>query len=329
MYASLGEVAETSIRCCWNQAILGIVPRADQLDQRFLKYVLWSLRPGLPKRARSSTQMNLNAEEVGNLPIPCPPLPDQRRIAEFLDGETTRIERLIELKRSLLLKLPLRTGAVAHATLAGLPRNARLAFAVTWLSGGTPPRDDPASWSGDLPWVSSKDLGTDHIRDTLEHIDQDAAKVHSTVAPARSVLIATRGMALARRLPLAIIDRPMAFNQDLKGLVPLAPLDDEYLRIVLRAFEAEILCFVLEAAHGTRRLETKDLKAFRFPLPSSAEQRRKVDEVREVEDGNAALAERVTRHVALLRERRDALVTAAVTGQLDTSSYRDSARGAS
>ncbi|MCA1708358.1 MAG: restriction endonuclease subunit S [Actinobacteria bacterium] len=176
--------------------------------------------------------------------------------------------------------------------------------------------------SGNVPWVSSKDLCADRIEDAVDHIDQDVAQAHSTVAPAGSVLVAVRGMALAKRLPLAILDRPMAFNQDLKGLVPIWPLVGEYLRIVLRAFEGEILSFVLESAHGTRRLATRDLNAFKFPLPSRREQRLKVDEVSEVEGDNAALATQINRHVELLEERRDALITAAVTGQLDPSSCR-------
>lgn len=321
--APIGHLAITEAPVAFSQGCKGLVP-LQELDERFFYYQLLSKRRELQGRGQGSTFVELSTEAVSSVRLSAPPLSEQRRIADLLDDQTARIERLIGLERALLSKLPPRTRAVTHAVLATLPRNARLGFAVKWLSGGTPPRDDPANWSGGVPWVSSKDLGSDRLRDTLEHVHEEAGRSYSTLAPTRSVLVATRGMSLAKRLPLAIIDRPMTFNQDLKALVPIKPLDGEYLRVVLRAFEAEILSLVLESAHGTRRLETSDLKALKFPLPSAQEQERRVDEVAEIEDGNGALANRITRHIKLLAERRDAVITAAVTGQLDLS-HRESA----
>lgn len=80
MYASLGQVAETGVEACWNQAILGVFPRSNEFDKRFLKYALIALGPVLREHARSNTQANLNAEQVANTRIPRPPLDEQRRI---------------------------------------------------------------------------------------------------------------------------------------------------------------------------------------------------------------------------------------------------------
>jgi hypothetical protein len=131
-------------------------------------------------------------------------------------------------------------------------------------------------------------------------------------------------MALAKRLPLAVTRRPSAFNQDLKALVPASGIDADYLRIAVRGYQSELLAAVVESAHGTRRLETRHLKALRVPIPSRDAQRRIVSGVRMVEAQTQAAASALHRQMDLLRERREVLITATVTGELDPSSYRAS-----
>jgi type I restriction enzyme S subunit len=61
---------------------------------------LVSIRPQLLEQVRSNTQANLNAEVVGNLRLPYPPLEEQRCIADFLDTETARIDALAASRRA-------------------------------------------------------------------------------------------------------------------------------------------------------------------------------------------------------------------------------------
>lgn len=114
----------------------------------------------------------------------------------------------------------------------------------------------------------------------------------------------------------------MAFNRDLKALIPTSGLDPAYLRVAVRGLQAEILANVVEAAHGTRRLETRWLKSLRIPVPDLRIQRATVDRVRAVEEQNDAVVSCLERQMSLLVERREALITAGVTGQLDPTSYR-------
>ena len=95
MYASVGACAELGIYATWNQAILGLRPRENASDNSFVRYWLTHLRPQLDRFTSTNTQANLNAETVGNLPFPDLAVSEQRRIAEFLDGETGRIDTLI------------------------------------------------------------------------------------------------------------------------------------------------------------------------------------------------------------------------------------------
>lgn len=301
-------------------------PDTDRVDPRFLWYATQAtpFQRIVQLEATQSTIANFNAQRYANLRVPAPPLGEQRQIAKFLYTETGRINELARLKRELLSRLTDRVAAVMHEAIIGLHRNARLAYVVSWRSGGTPPKGEATHWWGDLPWASTKDLVRDEIHDTVNHIAEEAA-AYSCVVARGSLLVATRGMALAKRLPLAVTTRRMAFNQDLKALVPKSGVDPAYLRVALRGLESEILANVVEAAHGTRRLETRWLKALRLPVPESRIQRAIVERVRKVEEENNAVVSRIERQMSLLIERREALITAAVTGRLDPTSYRASA----
>jgi type I restriction enzyme S subunit len=302
-------------------------PDPGRVDPRFLWYATQSaqFQRAVQVEATQSTIANFNARRYADLRLPVPPRDEQRRIAEFLDQEMGKLNELLRLKRVLLAKLGDHLRGRVHAALDGLPREGRLGYTGTWYSGGTPPKDEPEHWSGSLPWASTKDLGQDELEDTVDHVTNEAARRYSRVAPAGSLVIATRGMALAKRLPLAVTGREMAFNQDLKALVPSPEVDVAYLRVVLRGYESEVLAAVMESAHGTRRLETRHLKGLRIPIPDRNTQRRIVSEVREIEARNRAMFSALDRQLGLLGERREALITATVTGELDPSSYRASA----
>ena len=48
------------------------------------------------------------------------------------------------------------------------------------MTGGTPSKDKPEYWQGNIPWVSPKDMKSDYILDSIDHISQDAIKESST-----------------------------------------------------------------------------------------------------------------------------------------------------
>lgn len=308
--------------CVWSTGFALVSP-GSEFDPRFLYYVTRS-KPFLAELERRSVGVSYPAvtmDDVADIVCPVPPQDEQRRIADFLDREVAKLDKANRLKKSLAGRLPERLGAAMHVAIAGLPRNAKLGYVCSWLSGGTPPKEEPEHWAGPVPWASTKDLATDDLHDTVDHVTEEAAESYSRVAPGGSVLVATRGMALAKRLPLAVSRRPVAFNQDLKALVPATGIHADYLRIVLRGYQSELLASVVESAHGTRRLETRHLKALRIPIPKPAIQRRIIDEVHEIETEIQATAATLHRQLDLLEERRETLITAAVAGQLDPSSH--------
>jgi type I restriction enzyme S subunit len=288
-----------------------------KLDPKFLGHLGPLIAAQLGPLAVGSTYDAVAVEDVARTQIPVPSREVQNDIANFLDASLARHDELVRLKLRLASLLSLRLSAAMSAVIADLPRNARLSYLVSWRSGGTPPKQGAEHWSGEIPWASTKDLGRDILADTKDHISEDAAAEYSQVVPEGSLLVATRGMSLAKRLPMAVVRRSMAFNQDLKALLPGPDLDVDFLRLVLRGYEPEVLGNVVESAHGTRRLETRHLKALRVPLPEPIVQREIVGKVRKFEERMEAVTTRLDRQLNLMEDRRRAVITAAVTGEID------------
>lgn len=190
----------------------------------------------------------------------------------------------------------------------------RLAEVGNWRSGGTPPKDREELWGGGFPWMSTRDLKQPELSVSTDTITEGAARQHSTVVRAGSLLIGTRGMALARRLPVAMVTRAVAFNQDIKAIEPHEDVCSKYLLYALLAFERPILGLTEEAAHGTKRLDSNLLRAFRIPCPPRSEQERIADfldaEIARID----ALVIARGRQLALLRERRRARLDQLVAG---------------
>lgn len=143
---------------------------------------------------------------------------------------------------------------------------------ATSFSGGTPPKSESTHWIGPVPWLSPKDMKTTHLIDTEDHISAEAAAEYSRVMPAGSVFVVIRGMILARDLPVAITSRPMAFNQDMKALVPRERVTPEYLLYAIIGQKSAMTKKIGTSAHGTRRISSSSIEELLIPLPPVEEQ---------------------------------------------------------
>jgi type I restriction enzyme S subunit len=142
-----------------------------------------------------------------------------------------------------------------------------------FLSGGTPSKDQPAYWIGSIPWVSAKDMKRFRLDNTEDHISSDGVANGTKLVPAGSVLLLTRGMTLLNDLPICVIGRSMAFNQDVKALRPKSAVRSDYLPYLLLGNKDRLLSLVDLAGHGTGRLNSDELKALDVALPPLGEQR--------------------------------------------------------
>lgn len=143
---------------------------------------------------------------------------------------------------------------------------------VTWHSGGTPAKASPRYWSGDIPWMTPKDMKVFDLANTSDYLTSDGVAAGSKLAPASATYVVVRGMILAHTFPVSQMPRPAAFNQDVKAVVPGSDLLPRYLAYWFQGYAGDFLRLVGESTHGTKKLDLSDLRKFPMDLPSLADQ---------------------------------------------------------
>lgn len=132
--------------------------------------------------------------------------------------------------------------------------------------GGTPSKKIKEYYMGTIPWVTSKDMKSDIIVDSIEHITQEAIDNSSTkIIPPESVLIVIRSGILKHTLPVCINKSKVTINQDLKALVLDERCKGIYLQYLLKALEKDILSGV--RAVTADNIEFNSLKKREIPIP--------------------------------------------------------------
>ena len=184
-------------------------------------------------------------------------------------------------------------------------------------SGHTPSKTMPEYWVGcDIPWVSLNDskylAANDYITDTAVQISQMGIENSSArLLPAGSVVFtrdATIGLA-------AITTREMAVSQHLIAWCPTDVMDPLYLLRVFNAMKDHLDSYTFGATIKT--IGMGDVKSLMTPVPPSGEQLSIAAFITKELTVLDKLVDEVAKSIDLLRERRSALISAAVTGQID------------
>lgn len=135
-------------------------------------------------------------------------------------------------------------------------------------SGGTPSKADPTFWSGDLPWVSAKDMKDVQLHDTEDHVSVKGLRNRSQLAPSGASLVLVRGMTLLNDVPVCVVRREMAFNQDIKALIARDGVNPEYLNYAFARRQSRIT--VDGRTGGTWHRQAPD-GSFEIPSCSASE----------------------------------------------------------
>lgn len=223
----------------------------------------------------------VNIPALTSINVPIPPTPEQTLIAKVLRlvQRAATIEEHAErvtkaLKNSALremLTYGLRGETKKDTEIGVIPESwaPRTILDLCEIqSGGTPRKSVSEYWVGEIPWASGKDLKVPTLGDTIDHVSQAGVDAGSRIAPADAVLILVRGMGLANDLPVAVISRPMAFNQDLKALVSRGEFSGTYIRSAIYCAKDRLLSRIVPSAHGTMTLNLDDIENFKIPCPS-------------------------------------------------------------
>ena len=339
MYASLGAVAELAVKASWNQALLGIDPLHGLSERRFVRYWLEHLRPSLGALARSNTQDNLNAEQVANLDFPVVSVGTQRAIADYLDTETGRIDALISKKRRMIELLQERVGSIIFDGVTGRLTSSgvcTVSSGIDWLGSvpdhfGTPwlgafhtaqlgKMLNAAAASGPEQYLYIKNTNVQWDSFDLEELPSmsfDAEDRRRCELRPGDLLVCEGGE--VGRSAVWDLQSQIYFQKALHRVRPLTENVPRFLMYCLWA-AANLNVFSVEGNQATIvHLTGEKLRSHRFPWPPLEEQKRIVSII----DSQRGRIDRAVTSMELqierLAERRQALITAAVTGELAVS----------
>lgn len=149
---------------------------------------------------------------------------------------------------------------------------------VSFKSGGTPSKSKPDYWGGEIPWVSAKDLKSFEVSSSIERLTELGAQ-SAKIAKQGNILILVRGMTLYKDVPVSVVQRDLAFNQDIKAIVCSEHISPKYLTYLLRSRRSQLMRLVDTAGHGTGRLNTEILKEFPITYPSIHYQQSIIDKL--------------------------------------------------
>jgi type I restriction enzyme S subunit len=297
-----GEVGRAAIweapldECYYQKALHRLRPLRgfnSQLMAAFLRH--WSDCGLLANYVTQTSIAHLPREKFMEVPMPVPPLLEQRAIASALsdvDGLLGGLDRLIAKKRDL-------KQAAMQQLLTGQTRLPR--FDGEWevkrlgdvfekiVGGGTPSRANAAFWGNEIPWVTVKDFATFNPRHSQESITRLGLRNSAShLIPAGTLITSTR-MALGKTV---VYEVDVAINQDLKALFLKPKASVVYLTYWFEHFGS--LIDELGSGSTVKGISLVELRRFPFqaaPLPEQT-----------------AIAEVLTemdRELAVLEQRRE------------------------
>lgn len=145
---------------------------------------------------------------------------------------------------------------------------------TAWSSGGTPPKDNPDYWNGDIPWISASSMRGNFYSDSELKLSSNGVKKGSKIAIEGSLLILVRGSMLFNCIPIGIVGRDLAFNQDVKSIFPSEILDNWFLLYWFKSHEPQLMNIVSGTGIGAGKLDLSDLKGLKLYIPSVKEQKK-------------------------------------------------------
>lgn len=312
-------------------------------DTRFLHYLLRSPRYitgylSLSKGIRVN-QWDLEPQYHSRMPVLLPPKDEQTAIAAFLDRETSKIDGLIAGQETLIALLAeKRLATISRAVTKGLNPSAPMKNSgVTWL-GEVPAHwevvrvkalsqfttSGPRGWSERITEDGSLFIQSGDLNDSLG-LDYETAKrveVGDDAEAARTrlsegdVVVCITGAKTGNVALCSSLCEPAYVNQHLCLIRPNDEVHGRFLALALKSTVGQNQFEVLQ--YGLKQgLSLENVRELWVARPPLVEQQAIVAFLDAELSKFLSLALAAERGIRLLKERRAALIAAAVTGQID------------
>jgi type I restriction enzyme S subunit len=319
--AYVDRTAEDMV-CGYHLAILR--PLADAVDGRFL---YWSMVSSISRKQLSAgatgvTRYGLRLDVIGSVKLPAPPLPEQRLIADFLDAETARIDALIAKKRRLIELLGERLSCQIDRTVWSsdgqltplthlVPPNRRIMYGIV-LPGPDVEDGVPIVKGGD---VKSHRLNLASVSRTTHEIE--AGYVRSRLVEGDIVFAIRGGVGDVEVVPRELTGANI--TQDVARVAPGELVSVRWLLHSLRSRTTQEDVQSRITGATIRGINIWDLGRVVIPVPDMEVQVRLAARLDALTSISQRTMSMLGAQIDLLVEHRQALITAAVTGELDVA----------
>ena len=311
-----------------------VLKPSSRLHDKLLAYNLWSswCQSQIKSLTRGSAQAGLPSSFSGEVLIPVPPTDDQVEIVEFLDESMQHIDALIEKKNELMGLLDEKRQVIIHrAVIAGFDGDRSLVDTeLPW------PNQIPSSWSlkplravvdrrneMNSPIEETRILSVVRGKGVIRYEDRGASGNKAT-DDLEKYQIVQDGDIVANRLNLLIGSSGIAHERGICSpeYIVLNPNEEEIHPKYISYIFVDNSFLKWLARHGKgiqdlrERVYYKDLRSEQIPVPPRKEQEKIVNRLEQELEHIDDLTDSLSSSIELLSEKREALITNAVTGQL-------------
>ncbi|UYH51234.1 restriction endonuclease subunit S [Candidatus Kirkpatrickella diaphorinae] len=333
--APIGYLAISTIELCTNQGCKALVPKQNDLSLYFA-YYLSICTKSLNLYGKGTTFSEISGDALGAFHTPYPSKFEQTAIAAFLDRETGKIDALIAAQEKLLALLAeKRQATISHAVTRGLNPDAPMKdFGIAWLG------KVPAHWEVNpiksvatindnvLPestnpscHINYIDIGSVSLEGGIRKIDTfqfaDAPSRARRLVKQGDVIVSTVRTYLKAITSISSDFANFVVSTGFAVIRPTIDLQKEFAKFCLQSdyFIDEVICRSTGVSYPA--ITATDLGKLSLPFPSREEQTA-IATFLDKETGKIdALVAAQKKLSELLKERRSALIAAAVTGKID------------
>lgn len=333
--ASLGVFIWQGEDAWLNQHIFKVIINTELITPSFFYWASNWFIGELGRDVHGSTMQHLTADAFGSFPVPIPPFDSQIEIANYLDRETAHIDSLIQAKENLLAMLDeKRQALITQVVTRGLNPDVRLKpSGVDWLG------DVPEHWEVERTrWLFKErnersETGEEEML-TVSHITGVTSRSEKEVNMFEAESTEGYKVCYAGDLVINTLWAWMGAMgiAPLHGIVspayhvytPWSRIKSRYVDVIVRLpiFASEVTRYSKGVWSSRLRLYPEGFYEVYFPVPPLEEQQQIVEHIRVEVDKLNKFQQAAEQTIILLKERRSALIMAAVTGQIDINTTK-------
>lgn len=294
------------------------------VDARFYAYLLrdlalrgfvTSLGKGIRERSTA-----FDPETFRSLVVPYPTPPEQVMIADFLDRETAHIDALITAKRRMIEVLEERERSSVERTLReACPSPTPMKRFVSKIGSGSTPRGGADVYlASGVAFLRSQNIRDGRVNlDDVVHISPDVDdEMRGSRVAVGDVLLNITGGSIGRAAPVGAEVLPANVSQHVCILRPVREIDPVLLCHALHTREVQDQISLVQVGGNREGLNFEQVGRLRVRVPPPGDLPVIRKAINDVVTTTGDLRRAVAHQIDLLVEHRQALITAAVTGEL-------------